>query len=139
MNTHLTTLSYIFNCCAPSCLDKFANGTHQSCSNYIRNISECWDQLFPLHKAGVPTASNLRAESSLIPSNLPRSTPRTKHIIISPRNIIRSEPNLTQKLLGTTRTWFLFDTLFYSNTLVQPKFIDDVFRPLSLLTLIVVL
>jgi hypothetical protein len=30
------------------------------------------------------------------------------------------EPNLIPKLFGTAMTWFLFDVLFYGNTLFQP-------------------
>lgn len=40
---------------------------------------------------------------------------------------IRSEPNLVQKLLGTAGTWFLFDVLFYGNTLFQPIVIEAAF------------
>ena len=43
--------------------------------------------------------------------------------------VIRSEPNLVQKLLGTAGTWFLFDVLFYGNTLFQPIVIEAAFGP----------
>ena len=40
---------------------------------------------------------------------------------------IKSEPNLLQKLLGTAGTWFLFDILFYGNTLFQPIVLESAF------------
>jgi PHS family inorganic phosphate transporter-like MFS transporter len=40
---------------------------------------------------------------------------------------IRKEPNLLQKLLGTAGTWFLFDVLFYGNTLFQPIVLEAAF------------
>ena len=43
--------------------------------------------------------------------------------------ILRREPNLAQKLLGTAGTWFLFDVLFYGNTLFQSIVIEAAFGP----------
>lgn len=40
---------------------------------------------------------------------------------------IRKEPNLLGKLLGTAGTWFLFDVLFYGNTLFQPIVMEAAF------------
>jgi MFS transporter, PHS family, inorganic phosphate transporter len=40
---------------------------------------------------------------------------------------IRHEENLVQKMLGTAATWFLFDILFYGNTLFQPIVIAAAF------------
>lgn len=40
---------------------------------------------------------------------------------------VRSEPNLFQKLVGTAVTWFLFDVLFYGNTLFQPIVLEAAF------------
>ena len=40
---------------------------------------------------------------------------------------IRLEPNLLQKLLGTAGTWFLFDVLFYGNTIFQPIVLETAF------------
>ena len=40
---------------------------------------------------------------------------------------IRHEERLFQKLLGTAATWFLFDVLFYGNTLFQPIVIEAAF------------
>ena len=40
---------------------------------------------------------------------------------------IKSERNLLQKLLGTAGTWFLFDILFYGNTLFQPIVLESAF------------
>lgn len=40
---------------------------------------------------------------------------------------VRSEPQLVQKLLGTAATWFLFDVLFYGNTLFQPVVLEAAF------------
>ena len=40
---------------------------------------------------------------------------------------IRTEPNILQKLLGTAGTWFLFDILFYGNTLFQPIVLEAAF------------
>ncbi|KAI2507456.1 sugar transporter [Fragilaria crotonensis] len=42
-------------------------------------------------------------------------------------NSIRMEPDLLQKLLGTAGTWFLFDILFYGNTLFQPIVLEAAF------------
>jgi PHS family inorganic phosphate transporter-like MFS transporter len=59
---------------------------------------------------------------------------------------IRSEPELYRKLIGTAGCWFIFDVLFYGNTLFQPvvlsavfgdsETISDVARDTSLLALI---
>lgn len=40
---------------------------------------------------------------------------------------IWNEPFLVQKLLGTAGTWFLFDILFYGNTLFQPVVMEAAF------------
>jgi PHS family inorganic phosphate transporter-like MFS transporter len=40
---------------------------------------------------------------------------------------IRQEQDLVRKLLGTACTWFLFDVLFYGNTLFQPIVIEAAF------------
>mmetsp|Transcript_8263 Transcript_8263/g.18546 ORF Transcript_8263/g.18546 Transcript_8263/m.18546 type:complete len:849 (+) Transcript_8263:21-2567(+) len=40
---------------------------------------------------------------------------------------IKSEPNLFRKLCGTAGTWFLFDILFYGNTLFQPIVLETAF------------
>ena len=40
---------------------------------------------------------------------------------------IRHEPELGRKLLGTAGTWFLFDVLFYGNTLFQPLVTEAAF------------
>lgn len=40
---------------------------------------------------------------------------------------IRNEPRLLEKLLGTAGTWFLFDVLFYGNTLFQPIVMEAAF------------
>lgn len=40
---------------------------------------------------------------------------------------IRHEPHLVQKLLGTAGTWFLFDVLFYGNTLFEPVVMETAF------------
>lgn len=41
---------------------------------------------------------------------------------------VRTEPQLFQKLLGTAATWFLFDVLFYGNTLFQPIVLEAAFE-----------
>ena len=52
---------------------------------------------------------------------------------------IRQEPGLGRKLLGTAGTWFLFDVLFYGNTIFQPIVVEAAFggsetdNPLELL------
>jgi PHS family inorganic phosphate transporter-like MFS transporter len=43
--------------------------------------------------------------------------------------LIRQEETLVRKLLGTAGTWFLFDVLFYGNTLFQPIVIEAAFGP----------
>ena len=40
---------------------------------------------------------------------------------------MRNEENLVRKLLGTAATWFLFDVLFYGNTLFQPIVMEAAF------------
>lgn len=40
---------------------------------------------------------------------------------------IRHEPDLHRKLLGTAATWFLFDVLFYGNTLFAPIVLQATF------------
>ena len=40
---------------------------------------------------------------------------------------IRYEPNLLRKLCGTALTWFLFDIVFYGNTLFQPIVLEAAF------------
>jgi MFS transporter, PHS family, inorganic phosphate transporter len=40
---------------------------------------------------------------------------------------IQQEPGLGGKLLGTAGTWFLFDVLFYGNTLFQPIVVEAAF------------
>lgn len=40
---------------------------------------------------------------------------------------IQSEPNLGRKLVGTAGCWFLFDILFYGNTLFQPVVLSAAF------------
>jgi hypothetical protein len=40
---------------------------------------------------------------------------------------LQTEERLGQKLMGTAVTWFLFDVLFYGNTLFQPIVIEKVF------------
>ena len=42
---------------------------------------------------------------------------------------IVSEPDLCRKLLGTAATWFLFDVLFYGNTLFQAIVVEATFGP----------
>jgi hypothetical protein len=40
---------------------------------------------------------------------------------------LQTEEDLTRKLLGTAATWFLFDVLFYGNTLFQSVVIEEAF------------
>jgi len=40
---------------------------------------------------------------------------------------LKNEPQLCNKLLGTAGTWFLFDVLFYGNTLFQPIVMEATF------------
>eukprot|EP00986_Skeletonema_menzelii_P013228 scaffold7559_cov137-Skeletonema_menzelii.AAC.12 len=40
---------------------------------------------------------------------------------------IASEPNLCRKFVGTAGTWFLFDVLFYGNTLFEPLVLEAAF------------
>ena len=46
---------------------------------------------------------------------------------VSVINIICSEPDLYRKLIGTAGCWFIFDVLFYGNTLFQPVVLSAVF------------
>ena len=40
---------------------------------------------------------------------------------------ITNEPNLCRKFAGTAGTWFLFDVLFYGNTLFEPLVLEAAF------------
>lgn len=40
---------------------------------------------------------------------------------------IANEPNLCRKFVGTAGTWFLFDVLFYGNTLFEPLVLEAAF------------
>jgi PHS family inorganic phosphate transporter-like MFS transporter len=40
---------------------------------------------------------------------------------------IREEPGLGRKLIGTAGTWFLFDVVFYGNTIFQPIVVEAAF------------
>ncbi|KAL7469536.1 hypothetical protein ACHAXS_009788, partial [Conticribra weissflogii] len=40
---------------------------------------------------------------------------------------IKNEPNLRKKFAGTAGTWFLFDVLFYGNTLFEPLVLEAAF------------
>lgn len=50
-----------------------------------------------------------------------------QHQHLSILHSIKSEPNLLRKLCGTAGTWFLFDILFYGNTLFQPIVLESAF------------
>jgi len=65
-------------------------------------------------------------------SHIPVSENETTDIIEEVHNrtwweSIRAEPNLGRKLIGTAGTWFLFDVLFYGNTLFQPIVMEAAF------------
>jgi len=66
------------------------------------------------------SASTIRAFS--IHSSAPTTT-STKGLWQS----IKEEPHLMRKLCGTAGTWFLFDILFYGNTLFQPVVLEAAF------------
>ena len=57
--------------------------------------------------------------------DISRNEERQQHMGIL--ESIKSEPNLFQKLCGTAGTWFLFDILFYGNTLFQPIVLESAF------------
>ena len=52
-----------------------------------------------------------------------------RQLIVKPSilNAIRSEEHLFKKLVGTAGCWFIFDILFYGNTLFQPIVLEAVF------------
>lgn len=52
--------------------------------------------------------------------NMPASTPGLW-------SALKTEPRLFTKVLGTAGTWFLFDVLFYGNTLFQPIVMEAAF------------
>lgn len=62
------------------------------------------------------------AEDTPLPS-APRMVP------VSIWNAISLEKNLVSKFLGTAGCWFLFDVLFYGNTLFQPMVLSKAFGP----------
>lgn len=55
--------------------------------------------------------------------------PRISNQLQSPSlwESIASEPNLCRKFVGTAGTWFLFDVLFYGNTLFEPLVLEAAF------------
>ncbi|KAL7517669.1 hypothetical protein ACHAWX_002576 [Stephanocyclus meneghinianus] len=55
------------------------------------------------------------------------STSPTTHQTTSLWSSIKNEPHLAKKLAGTAGTWFLFDALFYGNTLFQPVVLEAAF------------
>ena len=63
-------------------------------------------------------------ENNQCPSELPLDYERESNILDSKSEglwqSISNEPQIVRKLIGTALTWFLFDLLFYGNTLFQP-------------------
>ena len=63
-------------------------------------------------------------------SNFNVKRKRQSQIRLPPTSLlqqIQSEPNLVHKLVGTAGCWFLFDILFYGNTLFQPVVLSAAF------------
>jgi len=70
---------------------------------------------------GVPLGNSREGEADgiMTQETPPRSTDWWKAIL--------HEPGLKGKVLGTAGTWFLFDVLFYGNTLFQPIVVEAAF------------
>jgi MFS transporter, PHS family, inorganic phosphate transporter len=78
-------------------------------------------------------------EIASIVSHVPNEDPTDEHALQRSRvsnestgnqgiwNAIKNEDNLLRKILGTAGTWFLFDIVFYGNTLFQPVVIKTAF------------
>jgi PHS family inorganic phosphate transporter-like MFS transporter len=69
------------------------------------------------------TWMRIRHHSSSNGSGVP--TPR--RVPVSVWKAIRNEHNLVRKFIGTGGCWFLFDVLFYGNTLFQPMVLEQAF------------
>jgi len=85
------------------------------------------------HESQEPDNELALVENSYIESNMEEAannneTTRTLNQSQSPSiwESITNEPNLCRKFAGTAGTWFLFDVLFYGNTLFG-EFSTDVF------------
>ena len=78
----------------------------------------------------IPDSNPVDADDFVVHSN--RSPPSTALAmeVTETKNLwrsMRNEENLVRKLLGTAATWFLFDVLFYGNTLFQPIVMEAAF------------
>lgn len=84
--------------------------------------------------------SNEDEETTSIVSRVPNEDPMEDEQVLSHSgrsngsvenqgiwNAIKNEENLYRKILGTAGTWFLFDVVFYGNTLFQPVVIKTAF------------
>jgi PHS family inorganic phosphate transporter-like MFS transporter len=57
------------------------------------------------------------------------STARPRTAPVSIQDAVMKEPDLFRKLLGTSGCWFLFDVMFYGNTIFQPVVLSAAFGP----------
>jgi MFS transporter, PHS family, inorganic phosphate transporter len=68
-----------------------------------------------------------RETDRLMVSNLSPSNYNFRTVTMTWWESIRHEENLISKLIGSAGVWFLFDVLFYGNTLFQPIVIQAIF------------
>jgi PHS family inorganic phosphate transporter-like MFS transporter len=98
---------------------------------YKRNHSNDERQAVPLEEPEivVESAPLQEEEEEVVPITAPTSEDEEEPMSHSSGiwESIRHEPRLGRKLLGTAGTWFLFDVLFYGNTLFQPIVVEAAF------------
>ena len=81
-----------------------------------------------------PLQEEEEEEEQVVPTTTPTSEEEEQQPVSHSSGIwesIRHEPGLGRKLLGTAGTWFLFDVLFYGNTLFQPIVVEAAFGATS--------
>lgn len=81
----------------------------------------------PSQSAPVPRAVDVSWMEADSDDEQSDSDLRGSHIAFSVWTAIRNEPNIGRKLGGTALCWFLFDVLFYGNTLFTPVVLKQAF------------
>jgi PHS family inorganic phosphate transporter-like MFS transporter len=85
-------------------------------------LEEPTDDVNHTDEAPVPTNGN--EEGNIV---IDADTPEVPTRRMGWWESIRHEPGLGGKIIGTAGTWFLFDILFYGNTLFQPIVVEAAF------------
>jgi PHS family inorganic phosphate transporter-like MFS transporter len=97
---------------------------------YRRSHNDDEGQAVPLEEPDIVVESApLQEEEQVVPTSEEAEEPVSHSSGIW--ESIRHEPDLVRKLLGTAGTWFLFDILFYGNTLFQPIVVEAAFGAAS--------